>query len=200
MAAMKSVMNVDLAERLALLYRQMEEAYERAAEKLSFGCMGCPDNCCDSYFLHHTYLEWTYLWAGMEQFTKEKKEEILQRAAGYVVAAGKALASGERPQLMCPLNEEGRCILYSHRLMICRMHGVPSAMTRPDGKRFTFPGCFRCQELVEGFKGEAPEVDRTDFYQQLAGMEHELLGPRRHYLPRVKMTIAQMLLKEPPEL
>jgi cell division protein YceG involved in septum cleavage len=45
-----------------------------------------------------------------------------------------ALAREERPQLMCPLNEEGRCSLYLHRLMICRMHGVPSSLTFPNGQ------------------------------------------------------------------
>ncbi len=178
---------------------EMEEAYDLAAAKLSFSCTGCPDNCCDSYFLHHTYLEWAYLWEGMAQLAEEKREEIVQRAAAYVVGVERALAAGERPRVMCPLNEKGRCVLYGHRLMICRMHGVPSAMTRPDGKRLTFPGCFRCQEVVAGYAGEAPEVERTDFYRRLVALEHELLGPRRHFLPRAKMTIAQMLVKGPPE-
>lgn len=197
---MDSILSAELAGRIAELYQQMEEAYDLAAGELSFGCSGCPDNCCDSYFLHHTYVEWAYLWEGMEQLAEEKREELSRRAAAYVVAAEKAMAAGERPQVMCPLNEAGRCTLYSHRLMICRMHGVPSAMVRPDGKRFTFPGCFRCQEVVADHQGKPPEVDRTDFYRQLVGLEHELLGHRRHYLPRVKMTIAQMLVKGPPEL
>ena len=197
---MDPILSADLSSRIADLYLRMEEAYDLAAKELSFSCTGCPDNCCDSYFLHHTYLEWAYLWEGMGQLAEEKREEIFRRAAHYVVASEKALAAGERPQLLCPLNEEGLCILYVHRLMICRMHGVPSAMVRPDGKRFSFPGCFRCQEVVAGYRGEAPEVDRTDFYRQLVGLEHELLGPRRHYLARVKMTIAQMLVKGPPAL
>jgi len=193
------VLNKDIIDRLAILYGEMEEAYDRVAEKLSFSCRECPDNCCDSYFLHHTFLEWAYLWEGMRQLAEDKREEIVRRAAGYVIAMEKALAAGERPMVICPLNEEGLCVLYRHRLMICRMHGVPSAMVRPDGKRFAFPGCFRCQEVVAGFEADVPEVDRTDFYRQLVAMEHELLGPRRHYLSRVKMTIAQMLVKGPPE-
>lgn len=197
---MDSILSADLSKRIADLYHRMEEAYDRAAQELSFSCKGCPDNCCDSYFLHHTYLEWSYLWEGVARLGEEKREELFRRAADYVVASEKALAAGQRPQVMCPLNEEGLCMLYEHRLMICRMHGVPSSMTRPDGKRFTFPGCFRCQEVVAGYEGDAPEVDRTDFYRQLVALEHELLGPRRHYLPRVKMTIAQMLVKGQPEL
>jgi len=182
------------------LFHRMEEAYGQVAEKLSFSCKGCPDNCCDSYFQHHTYLEWAYLWQGVEQLGEEKREEIVAKAGDCELAAERALAQGERPQVLCPLNESGLCILYAHRLMICRMHGVPSAMVRPDGKRFAFPGCFRCQEVVAGHNGEVSEVDRTAFYRQLVDLEHELLGHRRHYLPRVKMTIAQMLIKGPPEL
>ena len=196
----EKILPKDLADRLAKLYLQMEEEYERVASTLSFSCADCPDNCCDSYFLHHTLLEWAYLWEGMRALGEEKRQQVISRAADHVVSAERALAANERPVVMCPLNEEGRCILYRHRLMICRMHGVPSAMVRPDGKRLTFPGCFRCQEVVARIDGEVPEVDRTDFYRQLAGMEHELLGPRRHYLPRTRMTIAQMLVKGPPIL
>jgi len=193
-------LNEDLSRRLSELYREMESAYDLVAQSLSFGCMGCTDNCCDSYFLHHTYLEWAYLWEGLELVDEEKKEQVINRATAHVVAVERALASGERPLVLCPLNEEGRCVLYAHRLMICRMHGVPSSMVRPDGKRLTFPGCFRCQEVVAAFEGKVSEVDRTDFYRRLVALEHELLGPRRHYLPRAKMTIAQMIVKGPPAL
>jgi hypothetical protein len=97
---------------------------------------------------------------------------------------------------MCPLNEEGLCVLYPHRLMICRLHGVPSALTRPDGQTMRFPGCFRCQEVV-GEK-ETPALDRTALLRRLAGLEMAWLGPRRRTLPKVKMTIAKMLVEGPP--
>ena len=200
---MDSILNTDLADRLADLYRRMEEEYDRVAGVLSFNCTGCPDNCCDSYFLHHTYVEWFYLWEGLASLDAGRRALIEERARQYVLQCEQALARQERPQLMCPLNDDGLCGLYGHRLMICRMHGVPSAMVRPDGRRFNFPGCFRCQEMVEAQQpemAEKPEVDRTAFYRELVDLEHELLGPRRHYLPRAKLTIAEMIVKGPPEL
>ena len=71
----------------------------------------------------------------------------------------KMLSQGERPIVMCPLNDDGLCSLYKHRMMICRLHGVPSSMTRPDGQKMEFPGCFRCQEIVAD--QDVDHLDRT---------------------------------------
>ena len=108
------------------------------------------------------------------------------------------LSQGERPTVMCPLNEGGRCTLYNHRLMICRLHGVPSAMTRPDGKKLEFPGCFRCQKIVGD--RDVVHLDRTRMYQRLVQLEMEWLGPKRTILPKLKLTIAQMIVKGAPHL
>ena len=55
----------DLSKKIADLYRRMEEAYDKVAVSLNFSCAGCPDNCCDSFFQHHTYIEWAFLWEGL---------------------------------------------------------------------------------------------------------------------------------------
>ena len=78
---------------------------------------------------------------------------------------------------MCPLNDDGLCGVYGHRLMICRMHGVPNALVRPDGRRIQFAGCFRAQELTQ----EADDVfvlDRTPLYTDLVRLEMEFLGSK----------------------
>ncbi|MBU0729851.1 MAG: hypothetical protein KKE17_00950 [Proteobacteria bacterium] len=195
----KKQLDQSLSSRLAGLYKYMEEAYDGVARQLSFSCQGCPDNCCDSFFLHHTYIEWAYLWEGLNLFAEEKRLEVVARAAGYVKQSEADFARGERPQILCPLNEEGRCILYSHRMMICRMHGVPSSFMRPDGKGMEFPGCFRCQGLVADVE-ETPRVDRTRLYLELAALESEFLDHRRHVLPKVKKTLAQMIVFGPPQV
>jgi hypothetical protein len=100
---------------------------------------------------------------------------------------------------MCPLNRDGLCGLYEHRLMICRMHGIPNIFVRPDGKKMSFPGCFRCQELCSQLK-EVPVLDRTSFYRDLAALEMALMGPKGKSLPRVRLTIAEMLGHGPPEV
>jgi hypothetical protein len=186
-------------EQVASLYHDMETAYNQAAGALNFSCSECPDNCCDSYFLHYTYTEWTYLWQGLKGLAAPELQHITAKAVEYVSMSEAVMAKGERPILMCPLNTDGLCALYPYRLMICRLHGIPATFTRPDGKKIEFPGCFRCQEQVPGHSAVQP-LDRTQFFRRLVGLELELLGHGRTVLPRVKLTIAQMIAKGPPVL
>ncbi|TKB26273.1 hypothetical protein FCL47_11105 [Desulfopila sp. IMCC35006] len=198
---MKEVILTDAQlEVLEYIYHKLQLEYERVAEALDFTCTGCPDNCCDSYFQHHTYAEWAHLWLGIRRLEPEVQLSLIARAKSYLEQCEQALAAGQRPQVMCPLNDEGRCVVYQHRLLVCRTHGVPATLTRPDGRTFQFPGCFRCQEIVENLdKNELPvPVERTLLLQRLALLENELLDNKRHLLPKVKMTIAEMLVHGPP--
>ncbi len=190
---------MDVLSQLGELYEQMGDAYNNIGKVLDFTCEGCPDNCCDSYFLHHTYIEWVYLWEGLSLLSEEKRAQCVQRSKDYLEQSEAALAREERPLVMCPLIEEGRCALYSHRLIICRLHGVPASLTLPNGQKKSFPGCFRCQELT-GDSDKVPTMDRTKFFREMVGLEQELLGHKRHTLPRVKLTIAEMIIKGPPEI
>jgi hypothetical protein len=194
------ILSDDMLRRLQLIFEELAREYDRVAAYLHFSCTGCPDNCCDSYFLHHTYAEWAYLWLGFQKLAPERQERVLARSKDYIGQCRGAGSEGERPQSMCPLNEEGFCILYEHRMLVCRTHGVPAKMVRPDGRQLKFPGCFRCQEIVEKMDVSPPSVERTSMLHRLALLESELLDNRRHLLPRVKMTIAEMLVKGPPEL
>ena len=76
-----------LTEELGILYEDMEKAYDAVAEVLGHGCDGCPDNCCDSYFLHHTYIEWAYLWEGVAALPDKDREALLSRAKAYELEA-----------------------------------------------------------------------------------------------------------------
>lgn len=197
------VLSGTLLQRLVRVYQEMETEYDRIASLLDFSCQGCPDNCCDSYFEHHTYVEWAYLWLGFGKLPPESQQEILQRARRYDVACNEALSKDLRPQVMCPLNDDGLCTLYEYRLLVCRTHGVPASMTRPDGRKIEFPGCFRCQELVgSSAPGEktVPRMERTPLFRQMALLENDLFEGKRHLYPKIKMTIAQMLLKGPPSV
>lgn len=182
------------------IYNKLQQEYERVAETLDFSCSGCPDNCCDSYFLHHTYAEWAHLWLGIRELATERQQALIARATSYLEQCERDLAAGRRPQIMCPLNEEGLCVLYQHRLLVCRTHGVPATMTRPDGRTLRFPGCFRCQEIVDARNNEQPpaHVERTPLLRKLALLENELLDNKRHLVPKVKITIAEMLAHGPP--
>lgn len=189
----------EFIRKTAELYRDMESAYDRIAGELEFSCSGCTDNCCDSFFMHHTYTEWAYLWHGLNSLDSEKQQEIITRATHYVTGTEAALTKREMPVIMCPLNAEGLCGLYSHRMMICRLHGVPSAFMKPDGKRFNSPGCFRYQEISET-KTSPAVLDRTGFFQRLINLEIELLSNKKNNVPKVKLTIAQMIVMGPPEI
>jgi Fe-S-cluster containining protein len=177
----------------------MESAYDRTAKSLDFSCSGCPDNCCDSFFLHHTNTEWAYLWHGLKTHDDKQLKEITEKATRYVIESEASLAKGERPTIMCPLNSEGLCALYQYRMMICRLHGVPATFTRPDGQQIHSPGCFRYQENISTENSPEP-LDRTQFFQRLVNLELELLGNKRLSAPKVKLTIAQMIVKGPPVL
>lgn len=189
-----------MIERLEKVYNEMEAAYDKVASELNFSCTGCTDNCCDSYFLHHTYLEWSYLWLGIAKLPQDLQDKIMEKARAYVVAAEEAIRHQQRPQLMCPLNDQGLCMVYKHRLMVCRTHGVPAQITRPDGKVLNFPGCFRCQEESNKMTNSSSVVERTAMLTELAQLEQEFLDYKRHLFPRVKLTIAEMLVKGRPRL
>ncbi len=185
--------------KLSRLYAEMEEAYDRVADKIGLSCQGCPDNCCVSYFQHHTYIEWAYLWKGIRSRPDEKQQDFVNRGVEYVAQCRFILAQGQRPRIMCPLNENGLCRLYEYRPMICRMHGVPNSFVRPDGKKMKFPGCSRCQELCSHLE-DVPVVDRTAFYLELASLEMAFVAPKIKTLPRVNLTLAEMLVRGLPEI
>ena len=184
---------------LAELYRRMEEAYALEAEKLGLSCDGCADNCCTSYFLHYTRVEWAYLHQGLDLCPPEKRRAFEERAARYVARSAPYLEKGRPPKIMCPLNEDGRCVLYAHRMMICRLHGVPNFFEKPDGSVLRFPGCVRCQGLYTDLDS-VDLMDRTPFYRKLAALEKELAAWRPPTGPRVRLTLAEMILSPPPFL
>lgn len=200
---MKEVVLPDIfIGRLVEIYQQLQVEYDRVSRDLNFSCDGCPDNCCDSYFLHHTYIEWAFLWIGFRRLAASRQATLLHRSRIWLEQCKKTLARGERPQEMCPLNDNGLCVLYEHRLLVCRTHGVPATITRPDGQELHFPGCFRCQELVtEKYQQkQPPRVVRTKLLHGLAMLENQLLEGKRHLVPKVRITIAEMLVNGPPVL
>lgn len=181
--------------KLATLYADMDAAYAAAAASVGLSCAGCAENCCTSFFQHHTNVEWLYLHQGLAALPAERREAYLERARAYVAASREALARGETPREMCPLNDEGLCGLYEHRLMICRLHGVPNVLIGGMGVR-EFPGCGPCQRLTTGRSG-VKAMDRTPLLQRLASLEMELWGSKPGRPPKVDMTLAELMLTAP---
>jgi Fe-S-cluster containining protein len=188
-----------LFQELANLYLKMEAAYDLTATEIGLSCQGCPDNCCRSFFQHHTYIEWAFLWEGIRACSDKRRKAFLERGRDYVGQTQLLLTQGKPPRILCPLNEEGLCQAYEHRLMICRMHGVPNCFVRPDGKTMRFPGCMRCQELYADL-AEVPTLDRTPFYKDLASLEMAFVKSKRRTVPKVRLTLAEMLVQGPPKI
>lgn len=184
-------------KRLAALYDRMQSEYAAIAEAAGFSCMDCEQNCCVSYFQHHTYVEWAYLWRGVLELPPERRERFLEKARENVRACNFAVSQGLRPRVMCPLNEDGLCQMYEHRLMICRLHGVAHYAPTPDRGRQLYPGCPRFEAAAAG-STQPLIMDRGELYRELAALEMEHLGAKAGRVPRVQLTLAQMLVEGPP--
>lgn len=184
-----------ILRKLEGLYLRMGREYEAVAGPLGLTCRGCRV-CCESFFRHHTWLEWAHLRMGLDRLEQGKRREFEGRAAAYLRLADGALGRGEMPRLLCPLNENGLCGLYEFRPMICRLHGVPTSTVRPDGRVQAFPGCDRAQDLAAGREG-LPVLNRTELYRVLAALEQDFAGPRLRIRPRPDLTIAGMVASVP---
>jgi hypothetical protein len=182
--------------KLAGLYADMDAAYATAAAAAGLNCAGCAENCCLSFFQHHTLVEWLYLHKGLAELPEERRTVYEARARDYVAAAREALSRAETPKLMCPVNDDGLCGLYGHRLMICRLHGVPNVLLGAMGIR-EFPGCGPCQRLAAD-NPHIKAMDRTPLLKRLAGLEMELWGSRPGRPPKVDLTLAEMIVAGPP--
>ncbi len=194
----KKLLPAQAFRKLASLYADMQSHYSANAEVLGLTCEGCPQNCCTSYFQHHTRVEWAYLLQGLSQLPADRRSGYEERARAYVRDATAALTRGERPSVMCPLNDNGRCGVYAHRLMICRLHGVPNRLRYPNGRVVDFPGCFRSQELCAG-ADTFLVLDRTALYTRLMELEVQFVGPGKiRALPRVDLTLAEMIVQGSP--
>lgn len=171
--------------QLKSLYAKMDEAYRKAADHYGFVCEGCEDNCCRTRFYHHTLVEFLYLASGWIALEEERRAVITARAL-EVCREGAV-------RRMCPLNEEGRCVLYAYRPMICRLHGLPHELRRPGMQPAFGPGCGEFDARCGGKRYF--QMDRTPHYFELARLEREL----RRFLgcdEKFKKTVAEMLADE----
>ncbi|MDY0131071.1 MAG: hypothetical protein RBR53_00210 [Desulforegulaceae bacterium] len=177
-------------ERLEQIYQEMQKRYTIVADALDFSCRGCSDNCCYTHFKHYTLIEYLYLVEGMNSLDKTLRSEVVETAGEVVVKTSAAEAKGEKIRILCPLNKDGLCIFYKHRLMICRLHGTAHYFDTPKG-RIEGPGCFRFEELSKG-KRKIPMIDRTDIYKDLAFLERDL-RKKTGYQLKFKHSIAEMI-------
>jgi len=178
--------------KLSTLFDRMDRQYAAAAEHYGFVCRGCENNCCRTRFYHHTLIEYYYIRQGFELLDDDQKQNIRHRAGIVDQIHSIADRQGVSAREMCPLNRQGRCILYTYRPMICRLHGIPHELHPPGKSLQRHPGC---DAFYDGSRTRSCiDFDRTPFYIEMSMLERNLkvaLGSSQ----KMKMTVAQMLLR-----
>ena len=175
---------------LRSVYADMDREYGKAAAYYSFDCTACQDICCRTRFYHHTYLEYLFVLEGFEAQSPAMQAEIKARALNTIQQAAELDKNGKPVRLMCPLNVEKLCILYPHRPMICRLHGIPHEFQKGVGKRVMGPGCETFDSKCS--QNRYLQFDRTPFYRNMAVLENEL-RQASGITGKIKRTIAEML-------
>lgn len=177
----------------ARLFTNMDEAFELAAGKAGFVCKGCEDNCCRTLFYHHTLMELLYLRSGLAAVPPVMQHRLKVRAAEVHRQMNALVRRGETARVMCPLNEKGRCVLYAHRPMICRLHGIPYELRRPDGRMPTGPGCD--DYYIQCGHSNRVRLDRTPLYTAMADFERRL-REQLGFIRKIKLTVAEMIIND----
>jgi len=179
---------------LAFIYKQMDQAYLDAANAYDFHCNGCKDNCCYTRFFHHTYIEFQYLMHGFKQLSDNLQSEIIKAAEQVCEKTNEQLAENKSVRLMCPLNEDGKCILYDYRPLICRLHGVAHELTFPGQPTQYTPGC---EAFSQHYKllnlNDYHPLDRTPHYTRM-GLLEKSYRTEFQINQRFKKTIAEMIV------
>lgn len=176
--------------RLELIYKKMEDEYNKLSGSYGFYCAGCEENCCFTRFYHHTFAEYLYIKKGLETLEPVNRKEIKEKAVSICRQTIELDKSGLPVHLPCPLNYEGMCVLYTYRPMICRLHGLPHELVLPGRENKLSPGCdeFKLQCGSKAYM----KFDRTPFYSEMAGLERDI-KKAFGISERIKMTVAQML-------
>lgn len=181
----------DWFDRIAAVYARMDASYDAVAAHAGFTCSGCEDNCCRTRFRHHTLIEYAYLRQGLEGLAAGDRRRADADARRYQEALREAESQGASFRQWCPLNRDGRCILYAYRPMICRLHGLPHILHHPVRGLIRGTGCHVFEQAQ---RRVAPRpLDRSGIYQTLAGLEQTVRKATGFGAP-VGMTIAEMIL------
>ncbi len=179
-------------DRLQNIFADMDRIYGIAAAHYGFQCQGCEDNCCLTRFYHHTDLEYLFIRRGFDNLDPPGRSAIRAKAEEVCRQTKLADNKGLPVRLMCPLNNDGLCILYHYRPMICRLHGIPHELQKPGQPVIHGPGCGAFDERCSD--KSYYRFDRTQFYCQIARLENEF-KQAAGLTGKIKLTIAAMILE-----
>ncbi len=157
-----------------------------------FSCEGCPDNCCKTVFNHYTLAEYFYFCEGLDKLEDSVMEDVSVRARDYFQQIARVGYAQESLEIMCPVNFDGKCIVYENRPLICRVHGLPSVLHTPGRKGQQWNGCNVFQEKNNG-TDLTLIIDRTRYFTLIASIEK---GIRQEmvFFKKYKKTISEMIL------
>ena len=175
-----------LLEKVSVIFDRLDAAYRSVSGRYGFVCSGCEDNCCRSLFHHHTLAEYAYLYAGFNTLPNAERQVLVSRARQVRREQGRKGPG----RVFCPINEKGRCLVYRHRPMICRLHGLPHELHYPGRPAQQGPGCDAFAALYS--KHPYFPFDRTPFYKEMAALEQELRRATG-FNGKIKLTIAEMV-------
>jgi Fe-S-cluster containining protein len=178
-------------DRLSTLYAAMDRKYREAADYYGFQCKGCEDNCCFTRFYHYTLLEYLYIKTGYHLLDTERQAQAQHSALDVCRKTREADKKAEPVRLMCPVNIDGLCLIYAHRPMICRLHGIPHELASPGQGVMKASGCVtfaRTCPVDRYYK-----FDRTPFYAEMAALEKELRQSAGG-IHKIKKTVAEIII------
>jgi len=186
----ESATHIPALTKLSALYSDMDILYNKTADEYGFNCAGCEENCCLTRFYHHTLVEYQALKQAFLQLSPNTQDRLIKKAEAVEEMADR-IPEGEPVRIMCPLNHDGKCILYHARPMICRLHGIPHELSSPAAGKKIHPGC--SQFDLECGHGNYIPFDRTSIYMKLAALEKEARN-KAHVTKHTKRTVSQMLI------
>lgn len=165
-----------LVERVDALARRIEAEF-RAQIACRRGC----DACC-----RHLSLFW------VEAVALAQALETLPEAAAERLREGARRAVAGGP---CPLLEDGACLLYAARPLICRTHGLPLLAGEGEARRIDYcPENFRDVERLPA--GAVIDLERLN--TMLVAINALFISEVFHGQPpgQERLTIAEALLLE----
>lgn len=181
-----------LLRQLEALYAEMDAHYAAVADAHAFVCRGCEDNCCLTRFHHHTLVEVAGLYRGFLTLDENQRRGVVQRARAYCRALQADAPHGSPFRHLCPLNQDGRCLLYPLRPMICRLHGIPHVLRHPRKGLIAGPGC-HVFDAHRRRPEDGPRLDRTPLYAAMADLEQTLRREAGWAQP-LRLTVAEMIV------
>lgn len=181
-------------DRLAGLFRRIDDAYGLAAGRYGFRCDGCSQTCCGERFYHFTLAEALFLERGLAARPAEERARYFNSAAGVVSLMLREKSADSLTPVLCPLYTGEGCGLYDHRPLICRLHGIPYDYAPPGREPVRGEGCHRFGEEIEPLGKTYQPFDRTPWFGEMAAIEIAIRR-RLNCNERFRRTVADMLVE-----